>query len=120
MHNNRYIFFLLHVALFVGALAFSELYLFFVFAALAGIIPRKRKNFGYYFLASLLAMAITLVLHIPETDLNKRLAALLGTAPVPFWVIVGMVTCLTLSITATAINSITLPANSKRRTTFSR
>lgn len=103
----------------MAGLAFSELYLFFACAALAGIRPRKRKNFGYYFLAALVAMAAILLLNVPESDLNQRLAALLGTGPVPFWVIVGFASCLTLAITATAINSITRPSE-KKRSGFSR
>lgn len=110
----------MHSLLFAAALAFSGLYLFFVLAALAGIVPRKRKNFGYYFLASLLAMAAVLLLKMPEPDLSERLTALMGTRPIPFWAIVGCISCLTLTLTATAINRVTLPAKKQARASFRR
>lgn len=122
MRTNKIVYLLMHTLLFAAALAFLELYLFFVLAALAGLVPRKRKNFGYYFLASLLAMAAVLLLKMPEPDLSKRLTALMGTSPVPFWAVVGLISCLTLSITARAINSISLPGRrkDKARAGFSR
>lgn len=99
-------FFLLHLSLFFGALIFESLPSLLAFAALAGFFPRRRHSFGYYLLPALPAYVLALVLQPPSTALQARLEALLGLGPVPLWLIIGLVTLITLALTAKAINAL--------------
>lgn len=102
--KGKYRFSFLHFSLLAGALILQNQWIFFGFAILVGIFPRVRYSFGYYLLLSILAMALALILNPIPAALNESFGEIMGIPDFPFWLIVAIVSVLTLSFIATGIN----------------
>jgi hypothetical protein len=107
--TKKYRFFLLHIALYFGALFTADYLIFLAFSAVVGVFPRYKLGFWYYLICAVLAMGITLYLNFPPPQLMANLSTLLGLGPVPFWLVVGLITNLTMVFISLALNRLLLP-----------
>lgn len=99
-----------HFSFFFGALIFQNLPIFLVFSLLAGFYPRKRRSFGYFLGIAVLALALTFALNPPSEGLEQSLAELFQLGPIPFSLIVGAVSGLTMATLAKSLNSWMAPS----------
>lgn len=111
--NYQYIF--LHFTLLTGGLIFQNLLYFFISALLVGILPRRRRAMGYYWLLSLAAMALALFLNPPQAAVQEAIAGVLPLGKLPFWLLVAIITSLMQAISATAANRLLSKHTEKKR-----
>lgn len=103
-----------HFSFFFGALIFQNLVVFLLFSFLAGFFPRKRRSFGYFLGIAVLALALALALNPPSEELQQILANLFALGSLPFSLIVGVVSGLTMALLAKTLNSWLVPAKRRR------
>jgi len=102
---------LLHLTLFTIGFALEDTSLLFVFAAMAGLFPRKRIVFWSYYSASVASLIGLYLFASPDPTMSNLLGEVLGLGSVHPYVIVAFVSSLTVTMTALAVNRITRKAD---------
>lgn len=103
--NGLYRYSFLHLSLFIGALILSNVWVFLILSFLVGWIPRLRVNFFYYLILSVLAFVVALFIKpIPEF-INQSISDIMELNTVSLWLIIALVSCLTMTILAKAGNA---------------
>ncbi len=106
--NGLYRFSFLHLSFFIGALILSNTWVFLGLSFLAGLVPRMRINFFYYLILSVLAFVVALFIQpIPEF-INQSFSDIMELNSVSLWLIIAMVSCLTMTLLAKAGNALLL------------
>ncbi|MCE2495933.1 MAG: hypothetical protein J4F31_05065 [Flavobacteriales bacterium] len=111
--NNPVVSFLLSLIFFGFAFGLEGTALLFTFSALAGLLPRRRLHFSHYFGASALALVGMFLIFPPNDLLSDLLAEVLGLGSVHPFILVAFVSALTATLTAIAVNRLTLPSERK-------
>jgi hypothetical protein len=109
MMDKKYRYFMLHLAFYFGGLISGSALILLAMSALAGLFPRVKQGFIYYFLLAVAALGLAMWLHPPQAELMQRLSEVMGLGPVPFWLVVALVSALTMVFTALAVNRVALP-----------
>lgn len=108
MMKGLYRFSFLHLSLFIGALILSNMWLFLGLSFLAGVVPRMRINFFYYLLLAVLAFVVALFINpIPEF-INESFTSILKLDGLSFWLVIAVVSVITMTILAKAGNALLL------------
>lgn len=103
--NGLYRYSFLHLSLFIGALILSNVWVFLLLSFLAGWIPRLRVNFFYYLILSALAFVVALFIKpIPEF-INQSISDIMELNTISLWLIIALVSCITMTILAKAGNA---------------
>lgn len=102
---------LLHLTLFTLGFALEDTSLLFVFAAMAGLFPRRRIDFWSYFSASTASLIGLYLFASPDPTVSNLIREILGLGSVHPFVIVAFVSSLTVTMTALAVNRITRKAD---------
>lgn len=106
--KNTYVAFIFHIILFTVACSLENTALLFTLAALAGLIPRRRLHFFHYFGASAVSLALLFIFFRPDEQVSSLLAEVLGLGSVHPFVLIAFTTVLTATLTAIAVNRLTL------------
>lgn len=107
--KNPIISFVISAVFFGLAFGLEDTTLLFTFSALAGLIPRRRLHFFHYFGASVLALIAMYLVFAPNRTVSDLLAEVLGLGTVHPFVLVAFVSGITATLTAIAVNRLTLP-----------
>lgn len=114
--KGLYRFSFLHLSLFIGALILSNLWLFFGLSFLAGLLPRLRINFFYYLILAALAFVVALFINPIPQFIDESISAIMKLDSLSLWVIIAMVSVLTMTIMAKAGNGLLLSISPLRNT----
>ncbi|WP_421752813.1 hypothetical protein [Croceimicrobium sp.] len=98
----------LHLSLFIGALILSDLWVFLGLSFLVGWVPRMRINFFYYLLLSVLAFVVALFINPIPDFINQSVSDIMKLESVSLWLIIALVSVLTMSLMAKAANALLL------------
>jgi len=98
----------LHLSLFIGALILSDLWVFIGLSFLAGWVPRMRINFFYYLLLATLAFVVALFINPIPDFINQSVSDIMKLDSISLWLIIALVSVLTMSLMAKAANALLL------------
>ncbi|MGB0978282.1 MAG: hypothetical protein ACPGVV_02750 [Croceimicrobium sp.] len=106
--KGLYRFSILHLALFIGALILSNMWLFLGLSFAAGLLPRLRVNFFYYLLLAVLAFVIALFIQPIPQFVNESIGSIMGLESISLWLVIAVVSTLTMTFLAKAANALLL------------
>ncbi len=102
----RYSF--LHLSFFIGALILDNFWVFLGLSFLAGLVPKFKINFFYYLLLSLIAFVVALFMQPIPTELSDKISDIIGLHSVSLWLVIMLVSMLSMSLLAKSANAINL------------
>jgi len=104
--KGLYRFTFLHLSFFIGALILSNVWVFIALSFLAGLVPRLRINFFYYLLLAILAFVVALFIKSVPQFINQSISNIMELESVSLWVVIAIVSTLTMTILAKAGNAL--------------